>query len=67
MNYYEESLKLHEELVGKFETISKKPILTKEDLSLLYTPWVAAPCLKIAENKEDVYKYTIKADRKSVV
>jgi len=38
MNYYEESLKLHEELVGKFETISKKAITTREDLSLLYTP-----------------------------
>ncbi|EKD66820.1 MAG: hypothetical protein ACD_49C00009G0045 [uncultured bacterium (gcode 4)] len=67
MNYYEESLKLHEELAGKLEVVSKRHILTKEDLSLLYTPWVAAPCLKIKENKWDVYKYTIKSNTVAVI
>jgi len=67
MNYYEESLKLHEELAGKLEVVSKRHILTKEDLSLLYTPGVAAPCLKIKENKWDVYKYTLKSNTVAVI
>ena len=67
MNYYEESLKLHEELAGKLEVVSKKHIETKEDLSLLYTPWVAAPCLEIAKNKADVYKYTLKSNTVAVI
>lgn len=67
MNYYEESLKLHEELAWKLEIVSKKHIETREDLSLLYTPGVAAPCLKIAENKWDVYKYTLKSNTVAVI
>lgn len=67
MDYYEKSLELHEKLNWKFETISKMHIETKDDLSLLYTPWVAAPCLKISENKEDVYKYTIKSNTVAVI
>ena len=67
MNYYEESLKLHEKLIGKLETVSKIPLNTKEDLSLAYTPGVAAACLKIAENKGDAYKYTLKANTVAVI
>ena len=67
MTTQEKALKLHEEWCGKLETISKSPVKSREDLSLAYTPGVAEPCKKIAENKEDVYKYTIKGNTILVV
>lgn len=67
MNYYEESLKLHEEKLGKIEVISKVPVETRDDLSLAYTPGVAEPCRRIHENPEDVYKYTAKGNLVAVV
>ena len=60
MDYYKESLKLHEEHRGKWEMRSKVPVRTLEDLSLAYTPGVAQPCLEIAKNPEDAYRYTSK-------
>ena len=38
MDYYKESLKLHEENKGKWAMTSKVPLETKDDLSLAYTP-----------------------------
>jgi len=38
MNYFEESLKLHEKLGGKIDCVSKIKLETKDDLSLAYTP-----------------------------
>jgi malate dehydrogenase (oxaloacetate-decarboxylating) len=67
MNYYDESLKLHEKNIGKIEVISKVQIKTREDLSLAYTPGVAEPCRKIYENEENVYKYTSKGNLVAVV
>ena len=67
MDFYEESAKLHEKKKGKLEIKSKVKIRTKEDLSLAYTPGVAEPCKRIAANKEDVYKYTIKQNSVAVV
>ena len=67
MNYFEESLKLHEKNVGKIEVVSKVHVETKEDLSLAYTPGVAEPCRKIHENEENVYKYTSKGNLVAVV
>ncbi len=67
MNYYEESLKLHEKNRGKIEVISKVKLETKDDLSLAYTPGVAEPCRKIAENPNDIYKYTNKGNMVAVV
>ncbi|MDR1771521.1 MAG: NAD-dependent malic enzyme [Hungatella sp.] len=67
MNYFEESLKLHERHVGKIEIRSKVPVVTREDLSLAYTPGVAEPCRKIHANEEDVYKYTSKGNLVAVV
>ena len=52
MNYAEESLRLHGEWQGKIEVVSKVPVQTKEDLSLAYTPGVAAPCLEIQKDPE---------------
>ncbi|MEX1099673.1 MAG: NADP-dependent malic enzyme [Bacteriovoracaceae bacterium] len=52
---------------GKIEVISTKPCLTARDLSLAYSPGVAEPCLRIAENPEDVYKYTAKGNLVAVI
>jgi malate dehydrogenase (oxaloacetate-decarboxylating)(NADP+) len=52
---------------GKLEVIPTKPYSTKRDLSLAYSPGVADPCLKIADNPEDVYKYTGKGNLVAVI
>ncbi|SJZ40394.1 malate dehydrogenase (oxaloacetate-decarboxylating), partial [Cetobacterium ceti] len=46
---------------------SKVDVNNKEELSLAYSPGVAAPCLAIKENKEDVYKYTAKGNMVAVI
>ena len=63
----EKALKLHEELNGKLSTEAKYHVKSREDLSLAYTPGVAEPCRKIADNPDDVYKYTWKANTVAVV
>lgn len=67
MDYYQESLKLHEKHRGKIEIISKVPLKNRDDLSLAYTPGVAEPCRQIAKNPQDVYKYTNKGNMVAVV
>ncbi|MGE5627987.1 MAG: NAD(P)-dependent malic enzyme [Solirubrobacterales bacterium] len=67
MNYFEESLKLHEKSIGKIEVISKLPLETRDDLSLAYTPGVAEPCREIHKNKDEVYKYTSKGNLVAVI
>lgn len=67
MNYYEESLKLHEKRQGKIHTELNCEINTMDDMSVVYTPGVAEPCRKIAENEEDVYRYTTKSNTIAVV
>ena len=52
---------------GKIEVQATKPTETQNDLSLAYSPGVAAPCLAIAENKENVYKYTAKGNLVAVI
>ncbi len=52
---------------GKIEVISTKPCLTARDLSLAYSPGVAQPCLEIADNPENVYKYTAKGNLVAVI
>ncbi len=52
---------------GKIEVIPTKPYQTQRDLSLAYSPGVAEPCLRIAENPEDVYKYTAKGNLVAVI
>lgn len=64
---YEKSLKAHEEWRGKIETTLRAPITNKEQLSMAYSPGVAAPCLKIHENKDDAYKYTWKSNTIAVI
>ncbi|MEI6857234.1 NADP-dependent malic enzyme [Psychrilyobacter sp.] len=67
MSVYEESLKLHIENKGKIEVVSKVSVKTMEDLSLAYSPGVAEPCKRIAENKNDVYKYTAKGNMVAII
>jgi malate dehydrogenase (oxaloacetate-decarboxylating) len=67
MTNNEKALMLHEQWAGKFETVSKCAINTREDLALAYTPGVAEPCKVIAKDKEQAYKYTIKSNTVAVV
>ena len=52
---------------GKIEVVPTKPYSSQRDLSLAYSPGVAEPCLKIAENPDDVYKYTSKSNLVAVI
>ncbi|HNK98861.1 MAG TPA: NADP-dependent malic enzyme, partial [Chitinophagales bacterium] len=52
---------------GKIEVIPTKSTKTQRDLSLAYSPGVADPCLEIAANQEDVYKYTAKGNLVGVI
>lgn len=58
MNYREESLKRHKALKGKVEMISRAEIKSKDDLSILYSPGVAEPCLEIEKDNSLSYTYT---------
>jgi malate dehydrogenase (oxaloacetate-decarboxylating) len=66
-DYGKRSTQLHRERRGKIEVISKFPVDTLEDLSLAYTPGVAAPCLEIARDRDEVFNLTIKANSVAVV
>ncbi|HWK57780.1 MAG TPA: NADP-dependent malic enzyme [Parapedobacter sp.] len=52
---------------GKIAVVPTKPTQSQRDLSLAYSPGVAEPCLRIAENKEDAYKYTAKGNLVAVI
>ncbi len=52
---------------GKIEVVPTKEAKTQRDLSLAYSPGVAEPCKEIALNKENVYKYTAKANLVAVI
>ena len=61
------SLELHEKNRGKVQMSSKISVKNSDDLSTAYTPGVAAPCVKIHENPDDVYKYTLKGNMVAIV
>lgn len=58
MDYTKESLRLHGEWKGKIEIKATVPVATTEDLSLAYTPGVAAPCLEIRKDIDKSYELT---------
>ena len=69
-----DSRKRHEALLyhakpkpGKIEVVPTKKYATQHDLALAYSPGVAEPCLEIAKNKENVYKYTAKGNLVAVI
>ena len=63
----QEALKLHKDHQGKFEVTPKVPLKEKYDLTLAYTPGVAAPCLEIQKSPEKIYDYTTKGNIVAVV
>ncbi len=67
MTNSEKAIFLHKEWNGKLETVSKAPVKNREDLSIAYTPGVAEPCKLIAEDPEQAYLYTMKANTVAVV
>src|SRR6201996_797702 len=52
---------------GKIQVIPTKPTNSQRDLTMAYSPGVAEPCLRIAENVDDVYKYTAKGNLVAVI
>ena len=67
MNYAEESLKKHYEWQGKIEVICRAPLVTRDDLSLAYTPGVAQPCLEIQKDVDKSYELTRRSNLVAVV
>ena len=66
-DFYERSTIVHEHLRGKIGIVSKMRIESQDDLSIAYTPGVAGPCLKIAENGALARELTIKRNTVAVV
>lgn len=63
-----DALRYHEQgKPGKIEVVPTKSMTTQRDLALAYSPGVAEPCLEIANNKEDVYRYTAKGNLVGVI
>ncbi len=52
---------------GKTEVVPTKPTATQRDLALAYTPGVAKPCLEIARDPGDIYKYTNRGNLVAVI
>lgn len=63
----ERSLELHEKAGGVIGVCGKVPLDDIEDLSLAYTPGVAEPCRRIAEDPNQVYRYTMKKNSVAVI
>ena len=67
MDYAAKALEMHKEWKGKIRVDTPCPLEGKDDLSLAYTPGVAAPCLEIAKDKELSYTYTRRGNLVAVV
>jgi malate dehydrogenase (oxaloacetate-decarboxylating) len=67
MDIDQQSLELHKKLHGKIGVQLKTQLQSREDLSLLYTPGVAAPCREIAKSREAVWQYTNRGNTVAVV
>lgn len=67
MDYKQASLDLHKKLKGKISTELKTDINSKDDLAIVYSPWVAEPCLAIHGDKQKVYDYTMKWNTVAVI
>ncbi len=67
IDYNEESLKLHKIHHWKLATQSKVELETMDDLSIYYSPWVAAPCIEIDKDPNKAYEYTRKSNSVAVI
>ena len=65
---YLEALEYHQNgKPGKVAITPTKPLVTQHDLALAYSPGVAAPCLEISKNPDDIYKYTARGNMVAVI
>ena len=67
MDYAQEALKKHREWKGKIRVSTPCALETRDDLSVAYTPGVAAPCLEIEKDVEKSYEYTRRGNLVAVV
>ena len=67
MDYSKIAIKKHAEWKGKLSVETKAPITNREELSIAYTPGVAAPCLEIQKNEDLAYTYTGKGNLVAVI
>ncbi len=67
MDYAQLALEKHKEWKGKLSVESKAPVATADDLSIAYTPGVAAPCLEIQKDTDLSYEYTGRGNLVAVV
>ncbi|MDR2421716.1 MAG: NADP-dependent malic enzyme [Oscillospiraceae bacterium] len=67
MDYAKESLRLHYEWAGKLSLRPKMSVSSRDDLSLAYTPGVAAPCIEIARDGEKSYELTGRGNTVAVI
>ena len=67
MDYAKESLKMHYELKGKIEVVSRAKVDSSEALSLAYTPGVATPCLEIQKDVNKSFELTRRWNTVAVV
>ena len=68
MGLKEEALAYHENgRPGKIKVVPTKPCKTADDLSLAYTPGVAAPCMEIQADPDAAYRYTAKSNLVAVI
>ncbi len=66
-DYSKKSIELHLRTRGKIEIKSKVDLMTKNDLSLAYTPGVAAVCMEIGLDKQKSYTLTNRANQVAIV
>lgn len=65
---YARALEYHQkDRAGKIAIVPTKPLVTQQDLALAYSPGVAAPCLEIAKNIDNIYKYTARGNLVAVI
>ncbi len=67
MDYSQKALEMHRQWKGKLRIETPCPLETRDDLSVAYTPGVAAPCLEIAKDRELSYEYTRRGNLVAVV
>ena len=67
MGVSEQSLQKHYEWGGKIEVVTRCPVETREDMSLCYTPGVAAPCLEIQKDPDLSFQLTRRSNLVAVV
>lgn len=67
MDYAKESLKMHYDLKGKIEVVTRAKVDSSEALSLAYTPGVAAPCLEIQKDVNKSFELTRRWNTVAVV